>query len=55
MTHPARDELCGLADLVKQLRFRTTILDEKEMTEYQIWSFAIINDLRPRDEKACPQ
>lgn len=46
MTRPARAELSRLAERVTQLRYRT-IRDGEHTT----WSIAVIDDLRPRDER----
>lgn len=50
MNQPRRKELDLLADLVCQLRFRTTrkVLGQPD---YPIWSFTLIEDLRPREER----
>jgi len=45
MTKPARTELLALADQVCQLRYRT------RQENFMVWSFAVIDDLRSRDEK----
>lgn len=45
MDLPKRDELQTLADLVSELRFRTV------REEWPVWSFTLIEDLRPRDER----
>jgi hypothetical protein len=47
MTRPARAELSRLADRVSQLRYRT-IRDGEHIT----WGIAVIDDLRPRDERS---
>lgn len=49
MKRPARPELSELAELVNQLRYRTVRVHGDE--EYQVWSFTVIDDLRPREEK----
>jgi len=46
MTRPARTELARLADRVCQLRY-STVRDGEHVT----WSIAVIDDLRPRDER----
>ncbi len=51
MSQPARPELRNLANAVCQLRFKTNIVDDRNQEEYPVWSFAIIDDLRPREEK----
>ncbi len=53
MDEPAREELCDLAEQVKQLRSHTIIADAEEATTFQQWGFKVIDDLRSRDEKAC--
>jgi len=45
MTKPARTELLALADQVCQLRYCT------RQENFMVWSFAVIDDLRSRDEK----
>ncbi len=45
MEMPKRDELRNLAELVSELRFRTM------REEWPIWSFTLIEDLRPRGER----
>lgn len=52
MTEPKRPELAMLADLVCDLRYRTTRGATGYQPEYPVWSFTLIEDLRPRDEKA---
>lgn len=49
MARAPREELAGLAAAVCGLRHRTT----REMAgrPFHIWSFALIDDLRPRDER----
>ncbi|WP_244406394.1 DUF3800 domain-containing protein [Thioalkalivibrio sp. K90mix] len=49
MTRSARSELSGLAEKVCDLRFRT--LREDGDQRYPLWSFAVIDDLRPREER----
>lgn len=49
MEQEARGELKGLADQVSQLRYRT--VREGDGRDHAIWSFALINDLRAREEK----
>ncbi len=49
MTRSARSELSGLAERVCDLRFRT--LREDGDQRYPLWSFAVIDDLRPREER----
>jgi hypothetical protein len=50
MTEPARDDLEPFADLVCDLRYRTTRSD-REGDEWTVWSFKYINDLRPEEER----
>ena len=50
MRAPARPELAGLADLVAQLRYPTTREDADGVT-HPVWSFTLIEDLRPRSER----
>jgi hypothetical protein len=45
MNRPARSDLTGLAEAVLALRYF------KHGDDYPVWGFAIIDDLRPRDEK----
>jgi len=45
MIKPARTELLALAEQVCQLRYRT------RQDNFMVWSFAVIDDLRSRDEK----
>lgn len=48
MNEPQREELRPLGDLVCELRYRTRRLDQPE---FPIWSFTVIEDLRPREER----
>ncbi len=48
MNEPHREELGPLAELVSELRYRTKRLDQPE---HPIWSFTLIEDLRPREER----
>ena len=50
MMEPAREELQDLANQVRRLRYRT-VREVDGNPEYSIWSFAMITDLRPRDER----
>lgn len=50
MTRQARPELAALAELVKQLRYACIVTDDNDMQHTQ-YSFAIIDDLRARNEK----
>ncbi len=49
MTEPARAELKGLVDRCCQLRHRA-IREKMGNPQFVIWSFALINDLRAREE-----
>jgi hypothetical protein len=50
MKQPMRLELAGLAEQVAGLRYKTTReVDGK--SDYAIWSFAVINDLRAKEDK----
>lgn len=50
MTEPSRSELDPFGSALVSLRYRTTRQDQSG-TEYTSWSFAVIDDLRPRDER----
>jgi len=50
MGRPARPELRPLADKVCELRFRA--LRDEGGTYRPLWSFAVIDDLRPREERS---
>lgn len=50
MARPARDELASLAAGVCGLRHRT-IRELPGRPAFNIWSFAVIDDLRPREER----
>ncbi|HEX9736691.1 MAG TPA: DUF3800 domain-containing protein [Thermoanaerobaculia bacterium] len=50
MVEPRREELESLADLVCQLRVRTT-REIMGRPDHPIWSFTFIDDLRPREER----
>ena len=52
MNHPRREELKELADSVCSLRYRYVMGEEPAGEKREVWSFAIIEDLRPRDERA---
>lgn len=52
MTRPAREELEPLVDVVLQLRHRAT--RDLDGGPFFVWSFAVIDDLRPEIEKAMP-
>lgn len=45
----AREELAGLAEQVRELRFRTLRQDGEQA--FPLWSFAVLDDLRPRGER----
>ena len=49
MTEPARPELAGLVDRVRLLRYRA-VREKMGNPEFGIWSFAVIDDLRAREE-----
>ncbi|MCB9682128.1 MAG: DUF3800 domain-containing protein [Alphaproteobacteria bacterium] len=49
MTRPARPELATLAQAACDLRYRAT--RERDGQPFYVWSFAVIDDLRPRDER----
>jgi hypothetical protein len=48
MDEDRREELSSLAELVLELRYRTR---RPEQPDFPIWSFTLIEDLRPRDER----
>lgn len=48
MTEERRDELRPLGDLVSELRYKAR---RPEQPDFPIWSFTVIDDLRPREEK----
>ncbi|RMH18080.1 MAG: DUF3800 domain-containing protein [Gammaproteobacteria bacterium] len=50
MSRPARPELSALADQVCSLRYRT-VISAKGRDDFHVWSFAVIDDLRPRSER----
>lgn len=54
MTRPRREELSELAELVKQLRYTCAVTGEDER-QYAMHSFAVIGDLRPREEREGTQ
>ncbi|MFL6195413.1 MAG: DUF3800 domain-containing protein, partial [Thermoanaerobaculia bacterium] len=43
-----REELSSLVDLVLELRYRTKRPDQ---TDFTVWSFTLIEDLRPKVER----
>jgi len=49
MDRPARNELQSLAEKVCELRYRT--VREEGGDNHALWSFAVIDDLRPREER----
>lgn len=51
MNRPARDNFQDLAELVLSLRYCRKVREGGQ--EYTKWSFAIIDDLRPRSEREC--
>lgn len=50
MSRPAREELNDLAAQVCELRYQTR-REVNGNPDFAIWSFAVIDDLRPRDER----
>jgi len=50
MRRPARPELADLAQQVCSLRYRSEI-NANGNDEFYVWSFAVIDDLRPRSER----
>jgi len=50
MTRERREELEELSDLVSNLRYNRKIIGDDDQ-EHILWSFAVIDDLRPREEK----
>jgi hypothetical protein len=50
MDEPSRTELAELADLVMALRYRT-VRDVGNSQSFVVWSFKVIGDLRPREER----
>lgn len=50
MSRPAREELYDLAAQVCELRYQTR-REVNGNPDFAIWSFALIDDLRPRDER----
>lgn len=54
MDEPARPELADLADAVRYIRFRTEV--QSDQGEYfETWSFKVIDDLRPGNERTVEQ
>jgi hypothetical protein len=50
MTQERRTELAELAASVNDLRYYRKIVGDDER-EHMLWSFAVIDDLRPREER----
>lgn len=50
MAQPSRPELDAFGKAIVSLRYRTT-REGQDGNEFTSWSFAVIDDLRPRDEK----
>lgn len=50
MGEPSRSELGTFGSALTSLRYRTT-REDRNGAEYISWSFAVIDDLRPRDER----
>lgn len=50
MTEPSRPELQEFAEQIKRMRYKT-VREIGDNPEYVIWSFAVINDLRSREEQ----
>jgi hypothetical protein len=50
MVRPGRPELDVFGNAIEALRYRTTRHDQNG-NEFTSWSFAVIDDLRPRDEQ----
>ena len=50
MNRPRRTELRDLASSVCELRHQSTV-QVQERDDFLVWSFAVIDDLRPRDER----
>jgi len=50
MNRPRRTELRDLASSVCELRHHSTV-QVQEREDFLVWSFAVIDDLRPRDER----
>lgn len=51
MRAPRREELDVFGQRVLNLRYRTTVPHSEYPEGFTIWSFAVINDLRPRSEQ----
>lgn len=54
MDQPRRSELETLADLVCQLRHRAVLENIEGHEKFNVWSFALIDDLRPRHQRTPP-
>ena len=52
MSRPARPELDRFGRVLLDLRYRTTRSHESRASTFVGWSFAVIDDLRPREERA---
>jgi hypothetical protein len=50
MKQPIRSELIGLAEQVSGLRYTTT-REIDGISNYRVWGFAVINDLRAKEDK----
>jgi len=50
MNHPRRDELSDLAGKVCHLRYRA-VMEKDGKEDFTVWSFALIDDLRARDQR----
>jgi len=53
MKEEKRNELNELAELVKALRFTSEIVGDDDQP-HTLWSFVIIDDLRPKEERETP-
>lgn len=49
MNRPAREELKPLASLVCDLRHKAN--RDRDRQPFYVWSFSVIDDLRPKDER----
>ena len=50
MSQPARSELDRFGRAVLSLRYRT-VRERDDIPAFVMWSFAVIDDLRPREER----
>jgi hypothetical protein len=50
MKQNVRDELGTLAEQVMRLRYRA-VREVEGKTDYPIWSFAVISDLRAKEDR----